>query len=141
MKKRDERQEAIRQVIRSGSIKTQHALVASLNDAGIPCTQATISRDIADMNLVKAPDGSYMLAEDMKLRLMAADMVIGSERADNLVVVKTTSGTAQGVAAALDAADLPGTMGTIAGDDTILVIFKTAESAEVFDKELSAMVD
>ena len=140
MNKRDKRQEAIRRVIRDGSIKTQRDLVDSLNEAGFPCTQATVSRDIADLGLAKSEDGSYILEEDLKLRQMTSGMVLSVERADNLVVVRTTTGTAMGVAAALDSASLPGVMGTIAGDDTILIICRDALSAEEFEITIGKMV-
>ena len=140
MGKREDRQDAIRKVIRDGSVRTQRDLVDSLAALGFACTQATVSRDIADMSLVKAADGSYMLAEDLKLRQMAEGMAVSAEQAENLVVVKAAAGTASTVAAALDNAEIEGVLGTIAGDDTILVICKDAGAAERLVCMLAAMM-
>ncbi|MGI6217691.1 MAG: arginine repressor [Coriobacteriales bacterium] len=139
MKKRDERHTVIRQIIRSENIKTQRDLVDRLVARGYQCTQATISRDISEMGLRKSTDGSYVLAEDLNLKRMVQSMVTSIERTGNLVVIKVSPGVASGVAAALDAADLPQVMGTIAGDDTILVIGRTDEMAEEFEGGIRRM--
>jgi transcriptional regulator of arginine metabolism len=139
MKKRNERQDAIREIIRSRNIRTQRDLVDGLKQHGYVCTQATISRDITDMGLRKLPEGIYMLAEDLHLQRMVSDLVDTVTVAGNLVVVKTSAGTAQGVAAALDAAELPSILGSIAGDDTILVISQDAESAQSFEAALNKL--
>ena len=121
-KKRKERQDAIRRILRSGSVRTQNDLVEALSAEGIECTQATVSRDITDMGLVKSQSGGYSLPEDIHLSRMLCDMVTDVRRARNLVVIHSSSGTAQGVAAAIDGCALPGILGSVAGDDTILVI-------------------
>ncbi len=116
--------------MRSTSIATQRDLVRELHRAGFACTQATVSRDVADMHLAKLPGGSYALEEDLRLRQMVATMVICVKSVNNLVVINSQTGTANGVCAALDDAALPHVVGTLAGDDTILVILDSTQSAE-----------
>ena len=129
MKRRNNRQDAIREIVRGKSIKTQRALVEELEALGYTCTQATISRDIADMGLRKLPEGVYVLAEDLHLQRMVSELVTGVIRANNIVVIRSQAGTAQGVAAAIDDAQLPDVAGSIAGDDTIMVVCLTDEEA------------
>ncbi len=139
MKKRIERYNTIREIIRSKSIRTQKDLVDELKKTGFVCTQATISRDMNDMGLRKLPDGVYMLSEDLHLQRMVSDLVDSVVVTGNFVIVKTTAGTAQGVAAALDGADIPTALGTIAGDDTILIIVKDSEQAKSLEAILNKL--
>ena len=134
MKRRNNRQDAIRDIVRNKSIKTQRALVEELEAAGYTCTQATISRDIADMGLRKLPEGVYVLAEDLHLQRMVSELVVNVVRAKNIVMVHSQPGTAQGVAAAIDAASLPDVAGSIAGDDTIMVVCVTDEEAQALEQ-------
>lgn len=136
MKKRNERHDAIRDIVRTERIKTQRALVDKLKDRGYVCTQATISRDITEMGLRKLPEGVYALAEDLHLQRMVHDLVLDVKRTGNLVLIKSTTGAAPGVAAALDAAGLPGVLGSIAGDDTILAIGEDDEQAAAFENAI-----
>ena len=130
MRKRSQRQEAIRAIVRRERVRTQRDLVEHLKAAGYACTQATVSRDIADMGLRKLPEGAYVLAEDIHLQRMIAELVESVVRSQQLVIVKTTAGGGQGVAAALDAAHLDEIVGSIAGDDTILVITDNDRNAD-----------
>lgn len=130
VRKRLERQEAIRRIVRGERVRTQRALVDRLKQQGFVCTQATVSRDITEMGLRKLPEGVYVLAEDLHLQRMVSDLVSDVKRTDNLVLVKASAGTAPGVAAALDAAGLDHILGSVAGDDTILVITTTHDAAE-----------
>ena len=100
-KQRNDRQEAIRQIIRDKSIRTQRALVEELQAQGFSCTQATVSRDITEMGLRKLPEGIYVLSEDLHLQRMLSEFVVDVLRAENLVVIKCQPGTASGVAAVL----------------------------------------
>lgn len=129
-KKRNGRQDAIRDIVRNKDVRTQHVLVDELRAMGFDCTQATVSRDIADMGLRKLPEGIYVLAEDLHLQRMVSELVTGVLRTDNLVMIKAQPGTASGIAAAVDAAELPDVLGSLAGNDTILVIAQTAEDGE-----------
>lgn len=129
-KKRNGRQDAIRDIVRNKDVRTQRVLVDELRAMGFDCTQATVSRDIADMGLRKLPEGIYVLAEDLHLQRMVSELVTGVLRTDNLVMIKAQPATASGIAAAVDAAELPDVLGSLAGNDTILVIAQTAEDGE-----------
>lgn len=138
-KKRNGRQDAIRDIVRNKDVRTQCMLVDELKACGFDCTQATVSRDIADMGLRKLPEGVYVLAEDLHLQRMVSELVTGVQRTDNLVLVKAQPGTASGIAAAVDAAELPDVLGSLAGNDTILVIAQTAEDGEKFESLITKL--
>ena len=129
-KKRNGRQDAIRDIVRNKDVRKPRVLVDENRAMGFDCTQATVSRDIADMGLRKLPEGIYVLAEDLHLQRMVSELVTGVLRTDNLVMIKAQPGTASGIAAAVDAAELPDVLGSLAGNDTILVIAQTAEDGE-----------
>jgi len=141
MSKREQRLAAIRELVRGGNLAKQQDLVEALQAAGFDCTQTTVSRDIADLGLKKSggAGGGYLLPEDLRLRQMLDGFVTDLAQAANLAVVKTTSGTAQGVAAAIDSAQLPEIIGTIAGDDTIMIATKDAEQAAALIQRLEEM--
>ena len=130
MRRRNNRQDAIREIVRDKSILTQRALVDELRALGFSCTQATVSRDVADMGLCKLAEGVYVLAEDLHLQRMLSEFVVRVLRAENLVVVRCQPGTASGVAAAIDDADLAHALGSVAGNDTVLVIADSSQAAE-----------
>lgn len=138
-KKRNGRQDAIRDIVRNKNIRTQRMLVDELKACGYNCTQATVSRDIADMGLRKLPEGVYVLAEDLHLQRMVSELVIEVLRTENLVLIKAQPGTASGIAAAVDAAELPDVLGSLAGNDTILVIARTAEDGERLEALISKL--
>ena len=112
----------LRDIVRHHPIRTQTDLVDILASRGLKVTQATVSRDVGEIGMRKSADGYYVLPEDMFLRRMVAELVNKLTAAQNLVVVKTSSGSAQGVAAALDGAALDEVVASIAGDYTILVV-------------------
>ncbi len=134
MRKRLERQDVIRRVVRRERVRTQRDLVERLKAFGFVCTQATVSRDITEMGLRKLPEGVYVLAEDLHLQRMISELVTSVVRAEKLVLVKASPGTAPGVAAAVDAAGLEEVLGSIAGDDTVLIIARS-------DDDAAALVD
>ena len=138
-KKRNGRQDAIRDIVRNKDVRTQRVLVDELRAMGFDCTQATVSRDIADMGLRKLHEGIYVLAEDLHLQRMVSELVTGVLRTDNLVMIKAQPGTASGIAAAVDAAELPDVLGSLAGNDTILVIAQTAEDGERLEALISKL--
>ena len=138
-KKRNGRQDAIREIVREKDVRTQRMLVDELKASGFDCTQATVSRDIADMGLRKLPEGVYVLAEDLQLQRMVSELVIEVSRADNLVLVKAQPGTASGIAAAIDAAELPDVLGSLAGNDTILVIARTEADGERLENMIAKL--
>jgi transcriptional regulator of arginine metabolism len=138
------RQRAIRQLVVSRPVGSQRELVEALTEQGFDVTQATISRDIADLGLVKAPraDGHvYMAPEDMaaaapprppsdeRLRRILADVPITVGRSGLILVLTGTPGTASVVAQAIDESTLHEQEGTLAGDNTLLVLF--ADSARL----------
>lgn len=128
-------------IIKDKSIGTQDGLGETLKKEGVAVTQATLSRDIKELGLIKipAPDGRYRYALPNERRVtdvlkraerMFEDTVLGIDFTENLLVIKTTSGTAQGVAAVLDDLEWSEVVGTIAGDDSILVIIRQKEQVE-----------
>lgn len=140
MGKREDRKALIRKIVRTNSVRTQRDLVDYLAAEGCKCTQATISRDVSDMGLLKTQDGTYVLPEDLNLKKLVVDLVNTVEYSGNLVVVKLMPGAASGVAAAMDAADLQYLMGTVAGDDTILCIAYSEEDARLFTESLQNLM-
>ena len=141
------RQGAILELIESEPLHSQEQLRRRLLKAGFEATQATISRDIKELGLVKRPgDGAYQrLGADAispetaltALERATAEFLRRIDRVQQLVVVRTGAGQAQPLALAIDRARLAETVGTIAGDDTILVIAKDTRRAAAFAKRLS----
>ena len=140
------RQGAILELIESGPLHSQEQLRRRLLKAGFEATQATISRDIKELGLVKRPgDGAYQrlgaeaISPETALSALehaAAEFLRHIDRVQQLVVVRTGAGQAQPLALAIDRARLAETVGTIAGDDTILVIAKDARRAAAFVRRL-----
>jgi transcriptional regulator of arginine metabolism len=140
------RQGAILELIETEPLHSQEQLRRRLLKAGFAATQATISRDIKELGLVKRPgDGAYQrLGNDAispetaltALEHAAAEFLRRVDRVQQLVVVRTGAGQAQPLALAIDRARLAETVGTIAGDDTILVIAKDGRRAAAFVKRL-----
>ncbi len=126
------RQRVIRDLIATRDLRTQDALLAILRQKGIRVTQATLSRDLREMGVTKMPEGlggaAYkVLADRMPmtektLQIKFASVVQDVIRTGNLILVKTVIGEAQGVSRVVDNAKIPGILGTVAGDDTILVV-------------------
>lgn len=130
VKRRNGRQDAIRAIVRDKPVRTQRTLVEELREAGFTCTQATVSRDIADMGLRKLPEeGVYVLPEDLQLQRMLSEFVVSAVRANNLVVVRCQAGTGTGVASALDSAGLAHLLGVVADADTVLAVADTDDGA------------
>ncbi len=135
------RQALILNIIKEKSIETQEELGEALKKEGVGVTQATLSRDIKELGLIKVPtpDGKYRYSmptdrsfSDLMKRAerMFEHAVIGIDYSENLIIIKTTNGTAQGVAAALDDLEWQEVLGTIAGDDSILVIVRKKDQVE-----------
>lgn len=134
-----ERQSKIIDLITRNDIETQEELVRLLNDSGFDVTQATISRDIRDLKLTKANDGSgkqkYIVMPTKQNNLNDKYIRIfrngynGLDRAQNIIVVKTLTGMAMAVAAAIDAMGFDEIVGTIAGDDTIFCAVRSEDDA------------
>lgn len=139
MRKRQQRHDAIRTIIRTYPIRTQKDLAEQLRIAGYDCTQATVSRDVLELGLVKSDTGNYVLPEKQRLARLVSDLVISVQAACNLVVIKTSPGAAQGVSAALDDAALDGALGTVAGDDTILIAAESFEAAAALGDQIESL--
>jgi transcriptional regulator of arginine metabolism len=124
------RQAAVLDVIRTRRVTSQDQLRQLLGKAGFAVTQATVSRDIRELRLVKVPGaegiGHYTLPEEWEstppLQSLLPSLYVSAAGTGNLLVVRTMTGGAQAVALAIDWEDWPEVLGTIAGDDTILVI-------------------
>jgi transcriptional regulator of arginine metabolism len=144
---RRERQNAILALVRERALSTQAEVAAALKDTGFDVVQTTVSRDIADLGLVKvrAPSGRLVYAppgttDTDRLRALGAAMrryAVSLEAAGGLVVVTTPSGYANALAQAIDEAGHPGIAGTLAGDNSILVVARDGTPAAVLKDELS----
>lgn len=135
-----QRQRKIRELIGSREIETQEDLVEALSLEGMQITQATVSRDIKEMQLIKVPleDGryKYSMPQDQKynpahkLKRALLDHFVSADAAENLVVLKCLPATAGTIAALIDGMDWPEIIGTIGGDDTTLLITKSKSHGE-----------
>ena len=143
------RQAQILDVIDHDAVVSQEILRQRLHERGINATQATISRDLKEIGLVKrAGDGAYVRpgaeradpASAEHLRRAVSSLLRGYERVDPLVVLRTDRGQAQGLAEWIDRAQLAEVAGTIAGDDTILLVCRGTDAAASVEARLGAMV-
>ncbi|MGE5836784.1 MAG: arginine repressor [Acidobacteriota bacterium] len=143
------RQSQILDVIDHEPVASQEALRKMLETRGIGATQATISRDLKELGLVKrAGDGAYVRpgsdrsspAISEQLRRAVMTLLRAVERVDTLVLVRTDRGQAQGLAEWIDRAQLAEVAGTIAGDDTILLVCRGGSAAEALEKKLNLML-
>ena len=145
------RQAAILDIITSTEIKTQEELSAHLRERGYNATQATISRDMKELRLIKVashsggyqystPEQSSTATHMSRLKNIFRECVVKVDRAQNLVVLKTLVGMANAAAAAIDAMKIRDIVGTLAGDDNILVILRTNEDAEKFCEMVAGML-
>lgn len=138
------RQGQILKVIRNRRIQTQEELAQALKEVGITTTQVTLSRDIRELGLVKTPDGYRQFTPapvGPDFPALAAEFIQDIRVAQNLMVLKTSPGNANTVAAALDRQQRPEVVGTVAGDDTILVILPDSAAAEQFRKEVLQLLE
>ena len=133
----------ILKVVRGRSIYTQEDLARALKETGIDATQVTLSRDIRELGLVKTPEGYRELAAESQgtqLAALAGEFLRDVRLAQNQVVLKTSPGHANSVAVALDDEEWPEVVGTVAGDDTILVICPDNATAETVRAKLIALL-
>ncbi len=135
------RQHKILEIIRRRRISTQDELSSELEKDGYRVTQATVSRDIKELGLIKIPfennqfyyvrPGENRLPHGReRLKKIFLDSVIGFNASENLIIIKTNPGGAQGVASAIDLAGWDEVIGTVGGDDTILVVVKPREATD-----------
>ena len=146
------RQIAILSIIQHTDVETQEQLLAELKIRGFQTTQATISRDIKQMRLVKelSPSGTYryavsdrkhLVSSASRLRNIFKEGVISVDIAQNIVVVKTMPGLASAACSALDGMDIPGMVGSLAGDDTGILVMRDNQSAEQFSNEVHKLFE
>jgi transcriptional regulator of arginine metabolism len=146
---KNERHQAIADLIEKQQIGTQEELAQKLQEAGFRVTQATVSRDIRQMNLRKVSlngEKSRYIMPKQEAALTGAygsmlkESLVSAEVAMNLLVLKTHPGMAMAVAAAVDALCFEEIVGTIAGDDTVMVAIKTPEDALLVQKKFRQMM-
>jgi transcriptional regulator of arginine metabolism len=129
------RQNQILKLIRTRPIHTQDELARALRALRIPATQVTLSRDIRELGLVKTPNGYAQVGRagapaGPEVTALARELLLDVRQAQNLLVLKTPPAYANSLAAAIDQADWPEVTGTVAGDDTVLVVTPDTRTAE-----------
>ena len=148
---KSKRQEEILALIQEQNIETQNQLIEELSKRGVKSTQATLSRDIRELRLVKelCPEGGYRYAipsrEDSgnhvdRLRKIFRECVISFDTAQNIVVIRTLPGLANAAASMLDNLEVPNLVGTVAGDDTAFLAMRDVQTAQDFCREIEAML-
>lgn len=147
---RNKRHAAILTLINEKNIETQQDLTSQLGLLGFDVTQATVSRDIKELRLVKkqSNEGRYVYAPHSeesgagvsdKMALILHKSIISVDYALNTIVIKTLAGMAQGAASVLDAMQFSEALGTIAGDDTIFIVTRSEDAAQKLCKKLRNM--
>ena len=147
---KNNRQKVILDIIANNDIETQHQLIRALEDVGVKSTQATISRDIKELRLIKelTPRGTYRYAAASKenedyserLRTIFRECAISVAQAQNIVVIKTLPGLANAASSALDNMDIKDLVGTLAGDDTSFIAMVDNEAAKRFCREIRELM-
>lgn len=150
MGSRTRRHAAILELVQEHTVRSQNQLRDLLAELGLDVGQGTLSRDIRDLGLAKLPDAgggaAYHVPPDVAdpapglQRLMPA-LFLSAEGADHFLVIRTMTGGAQPLAVALDRADWPEILGTIAGDDTILVLLRSPDAREPLQHRLEQLAD
>lgn len=145
------RQQEILRIIGEQDVETQEQLLAELKAQGVESTQATISRDIKELHLIKELTGygayKYAVSEHKvsinlagRLRTIFKEGVTSFDAAQNIVVLKTMPGLASAAGAAIDGMEIPDLVGSLAGDDTVVLILRTNEAAVSFCNEIHKML-
>ena len=144
------RQAEILNIIQAVDVETQEQLLDELKARGFSATQATISRDIKELRLEKELSGGgyrYASSErkgladsDARLRNIFKEGVTSVDRAQNIVVVRTMPGLASAACSALDSMEIPGMVGSLAGDDTGILIMRDNDAAERFNQEVHKLL-
>lgn len=148
---KSQRQAKILEIISNKNIETQEQLLAELQAEGFRGTQATISRDIKELRIVKELTslGSYrytVSASDLggsfstRLNTIFRECVIGFDYAQNIIVVRTLPGLASAAGSAIDAMNLHSVVGTLAGDDTVMIVMRDTNAAATFCGEIKSIL-
>ncbi len=146
-----ERQQILRKLIDRQEIGDQRRLLGELKKRGIDATQATISRDFQEMGVIKVRVGpgeysyeiSKRISKDIlwsKLQVLFANFVVSIKGTNNLILIKTSPGNANGVASFIDQIEITEILGTVAGDDTILLVVDSAKSRSQIEKKFRALL-
>ncbi len=147
-----QRQAKIMEIISTSNVETQEQLLAALQDAGFNSTQATISRDIKELRIVKelTSFGTYRYTTAARevpasfsgrLNTIFRECVTSFDYAQNLIVIHTLPGLAGAAASALDAMNISVILGTLAGDDTVMVVMRDTNSAAAFCGEIKSLMN
>lgn len=145
------RQKKILEIIGSKDVETQNQLIEELAEVGVKSTQATLSRDIKELRLIKELTGAgkyrYVAASkeaaadyDQRLKKIFRECVTSFDNAQNIIVIRTMPGLASAACSALDGMDIPGLVGTLAGDDTAFIAMKDVDAAVRFEKEIEKLL-
>ena len=148
---KNDRQRRILEIVEKEPIETQGLVKQKLLEQGVSCTQATISRDIKQLHLIKEPIGQgryrYTVSSQRnrlnvadKLRSIFRESIVSVDHAQNIIVIKTMAGLANAAAAALDSMNISDIVGSLAGDDTALLVMRDGESARSFCEEIHEML-
>ena len=145
------RHQKIMEIISSAEVETQEELAGLLREAGYNVTQATVSRDIKQLNLHKVPasSGRQCYAPSNSKEAFGGDRLaailksgyVSMEAASNILVIRTVSGMAMAVAAAIDALSIPKMVGCIAGDDTIMCAIRSVDDVDEVMKTLEKLIE
>lgn len=146
------RQNIILEIISQQNIETQNQLLAALQERGVTSTQATLSRDIRELRLYKetGADGRVHYVKpaeaeertaDTRLQKILRECVVSFEPAQNILVLKTLPGLASAACSAFDGMEIPGLVGTLAGDDTAFLAMKNNEYAEAFYESVEELLN
>lgn len=146
-----QRQAKIVEIISNANVETQEQLLQALTDQGFNSTQATISRDIKELRIVKEltslgtyryclPEKDAPPALSDRLNNIFRECVISVDYAENLVVIHTLPGMANAAASALDAMRSGAVLGTLAGDDTVVIVMREGHAAAAFSGEIKAVI-
>lgn len=147
---KSERQNRILELVEKYEIETQEEMINRLRSEGYMVTQATVSRDLKELKLTKTltSQGTYCYSVsnrvvrtgNVNLNTAMAESIIGVDHSCNNVVVKTYPGLAQAVASSIDAMDLSGILGCVAGDDTIIIVTRNEESSANISAKLKELI-
>ena len=149
---KSQRQAKIMEIISNQNVETQEQLLNLLQESGFRCTQATISRDIKEMRIVKELTslGSYRYTVSgsevegsftSKLNTIFRECVVGYDYAQNIIVIRTLPGLASAAGSAIDSMNLNAIVGSLAGDDTVMVVMRDNNAAAAFCGEIKSLTN
>lgn len=148
---KSQRQAKIMEIITNRNVETQEQLLQELMNAGFRCTQATISRDIKELRIVKelTSFGTYRYCAasnevggtfSSKLNTIFRECITGYDYAQNIIVIRTMPGLASAAASAIDAMNMSVVVGTLAGDDTVMIVMRDNNAAAAFCGEIQNLL-